>query len=502
MTQGGQRLPSYFNIDRDIPTLAPPRFLAQASDMPSYRNPSAGIEQEDMTVIIMAGGHGRRLWPLSIPARPKPFCNLFGEETFLGHSFSLASKLTNRENIFVVTSRECAQLVQNTLSELPAENIVTEPATRGTTAAIGLATLKVAEKYPHSVCAVLASDHYLPDIEQVSATIRRASHAARSGANLVSVGVVPTCPHTGYGYMKFGAEWRPGTDIKIGLAYHEKPDAQTAERYLDEKDVLWNTNIFVWSVTTILDAYAHYLPKEFQQIKAAFLAMAAGDDETADRLFHKIKSLSIDYDVLEKIKSHDSFQHLFVAYAGEWSDVGTFSAIGSLLRRPDGNSISGPVTTNNTSHCLLVCEAPRRLVVEGLQGLDVILNYRGDLLVQPSAVDPANSIGAPELGTSYDESLQHCGQAGSYVCSVDMAEDGGGTIYLKHVADLQIRVGRAETSIARRGTAPLSSLARGLELSIMPDAASAASFSADLLVESLRVSLSARGKSRLCPFGR
>lgn len=479
-------------------------------DLACFRQDASGIAaegaqdpvvgDEPLTVIITAGGLGLRLWPLSTPERPKPFCRLFDEKTLLEHSFRLACAFTTPKHIFVVTSRRHFELLQNNLPDLPMGNFIPEPATRGTTAAIGLATLQVAKLYPQSVCVVLSSDHYVPDVAQFCHAIRCAASAARTSDTLVSIGVTPTFPHTGYGYMECGPEWRKGTGVRIGLSYHEKPDNKTAWRYLKEKRWLWNTNVFVWSIPTILKAFARYTSSHFEQIKAAHQLISDRKYRCARRVFKRITTRSIDYEIMEKIKTGSPFQHLFVAYDGQWSDVGTFTSLRPLLRRPDTNSVLGCVTTKNVFNCLLICEHPFSLAAHELRNLDVVVNYRGDLYVKYS--QHSKDFQSPATSGSHSRGACANLKTGMAYSSIVAQDDHRGVIFLNRVSDVDIRIDDFKISIARMRSSKGKRTSIGsnaVDLRIFPDARLTTQHAAQLVVDNLRHSLSIKERAVFVP---
>ncbi len=412
--------------------------------------------------------------------RPKSFWNPFGEETLLECSFRLASAVAEPEFIFVVTTREHAGGVQNLLHGLPLENIIIEPLARGTTAAIGLASLRVAAKYPDCVCAVLGSDYYLPDTLKFAAAVALSAEAARAGPNLVSVGIKPADANTAYGYMSCGAPWRDGSDIKLGLSYHEKPDAKTAERYLESGNMLWNANIFVWSMSTILACYDRFVTGDFHRLLEVCKALSAGQIESSAAIFRSMSGGSIDFDIMEKIGPGGEMQHLFLAYDGAWSDVGTFPNLRSLLRAPDSNAMSGSSTATNSRDCMLISESPFKLAAYGLHGLDVVVNYRGDLLV--CANDASDN--------------RHRQGASSRRLKIGADSSTAGIINLRRVSNLRIEVKQEEVLVRAGSAGPLKA---PIDLHIAPDSDAGVRHAATLLADSLADSLSRRERSIFVP---
>jgi mannose-1-phosphate guanylyltransferase len=433
-----------------------------------------------LAVIITAGGSGRRLWPLSTRERPKPFWNPFGEETLLEGSFRLALEVADPQLIFIVTAKEHAGMVRQLLPKLPPENIIVEPLARGTTAAIGLASLVVSEKHPDCICAVLGSDYYLPDTLKFSAAVQLSAEAARAGKNLVSVGIKPVSANTAYGYMSCGRSWRDGSSIRVGLAYHEKPDAQTARRYLDSGNMLWNANIFVWSLSTILDCYQRYVADDFHRLKEFRKALSAHEQGASLAIFRSISTGAIDCDIMEKVGSHDEMQHLFLPYEGAWSDVGTFPNLRTLLRAPDGNSIFGPVTATDSRNCLLISEHPFNIVARGIQDLDVVVSYRGDLAIC------SNGEELDDTATGGDHRSQDIFRSNS---QITVPVSGGGIVNLRKVGNLDIRMTDRAVTVHSKNGGPVKA---PIDLHIVPDAEAAARHAAGLLADSLMHSLAKR----------
>ena len=322
-----------------------------------------------------------------------------------------------------------------------------------------------------------------------------AAEAAREGDYLVSIGVVPTNRHLGYGYMECGPEWCPGSRLKRGLAYHEKPDAETAQRYLESGRFLWNANIFVWSLATILKCYARFVPRDFQLLKQTFEAGLAKGVPSPAPAFRLINARSIDHDILEQVGPDGDQRHLFLAFPGLWCDVGSFPTLRPLLRQSGTNALSGPVDAMNTRNCLLVSEPPFRLTAEGLHDLDVIANYRGDLLVSPRddcQYAPPQSLEADARDIAVRQQVQETDLGTTF----DLSDAAFGVINLRGITNLDIRIRDGEIAVSARSAAPMRS---AIDLHIASDCDGAAFHAAALLVDSLADGLYGRKSVVLVP---
>jgi len=223
------------------------------------------VNEENVVVLIMAGGVGSRLWPISTAQRPKQFCHLTcSDKTMIQSIFSLAQSVVSDDRVFVSTSCDYKELVTNQLTTLDPGNIIEEPGQRGTTAAIAFATIQIRLRFPDAVMVVVSSDCVIGDAEDFRSAVRSAVSTSRLGSYLVSVGVVPTEAHTGYGYMQCGDSILP--NVFEGTAYIEKPDKHKAQALLEAGGHLWNTGIFVWHVDVIIAAFRQYIPNSLSTL--------------------------------------------------------------------------------------------------------------------------------------------------------------------------------------------------------------------------------------------
>ncbi len=336
-------------------------------------------------VAILAGGRGERFWPLSTPETPKQFLALAspGPEpgrgaTLLEQAAARAEGLAPWDRRLVVAGRAHGALVQAQLPDLPAANRILEPAGRDTAGAIALACAWVARRDPAARLLVMPADHAVPD----AAAFR---DAARAGLRvldahpdaLVTLGMEPTRPETGYGYIQAGEPVAGVPGAAWARRFTEKPDPATAERFLREGGYRWNSGIFLWTLAAIRDALREYLPAH-----AALVDRLAGLDEAAwpaalEAEFPRLPKTSIDYGVMEKAR-----RVAVVAAAFAWDDLGAWSALPRIHpANGRGNVVRGPARLVDVEDCIVVSSG-RPIGAVGLRGL-VVVEGPGGVLVCP-----------------------------------------------------------------------------------------------------------------------
>lgn len=272
-------------------------------------------------IVIMAGGVGSRLYPLSTPERPKQFLDLLAcGKTLIRLTYERFLAVDSQAIFWVVTSAEYVHFVRELIPEIPADHILAEPAARNTAPCIALACWKIKAGWPDANIVVTPADAYVPDIQAFAQTVNAALPFTATGNAIVCLGIKPTSPHTGYGYIHAPAV--PGKVVKV-LEFKEKPSLEVAERYLAEGGYWWNAGIFVWSVATIekeLRAHAPQICGIMDTLAQSFGTPA--EREALAELFPQCDRISIDYAVMEK-----SSEVYAIAADWEWSDLGSFEAI-------------------------------------------------------------------------------------------------------------------------------------------------------------------------------
>ena len=297
------------------------------------------------TALIMAGGRGERFWPRSRQNMPKQFLSLTDDgKTMIQLTVERILPLVAMEDIFIVTNRSYKELVRAQLPELPEENILCEPVGKNTAPCIGLGAVHMAKRYGDAVMMVLPSDHLIKYTSLFLNTLSDACEVAEQGENLVTLGIAPDSPETGYGYIKFQPEETLGRAFAVER-FVEKPDLETAKAYLASEQYLWNSGMFIWKTSTILKNLEAYLPETYQGLGKIGEAIGTPvEEQVLEREFHAFKAESIDYGVMEKAKNI-----YILSGAFGWDDVGSWLAVSRIKRSNElGNVVDGNVVTVDT----------------------------------------------------------------------------------------------------------------------------------------------------------
>jgi mannose-1-phosphate guanylyltransferase len=296
-------------------------------------------------VVIMAGGSGKRLWPLSRQKRPKQVLKLLEGQTLLRKCFERLEGLFDLRNILVLTNSDYVEMVRENLNELPEQNVIAEPVVRDTAGAVGLAAAVLA-KYDRSAnMVVVTADQILEPAEPFQDAVRRAlAFIKQNPEAMVTFGIKPAYAATDYGYLKLGGAENPdnsGSAIHSVQAYKEKPDQQTAQQYLESGDYVWNSGIFVWRCETILQNLKQFLPACAEPLQKIQLDWGGPDQQrTLMEWFPKMPKISIDYAVMEKAE-----KVYCIPLDCRWLDMGSFAALADVITADAGNNIVVAGTT-------------------------------------------------------------------------------------------------------------------------------------------------------------
>lgn len=327
------------------------------------------------TALIMAGGRGERFWPKSRKSLPKQFLSLTGDgKTMIQLTVERILPLVDMQDIYIATNRSYKALVRQQLPELPEENILCEPVAKNTAPCIGLGAMHIAKKYEDAVMFVLPSDHLIKYNAMYLDTLRRASEVAEEGENLVTLGIMPDYPETGYGYIKFQPDARKGVAFEVER-FVEKPDLETAKRYLATEQYLWNSGMFIWRVSTILHNMEKYLPETYAGLGRIRDAIGTSEEnEVLEKEFALFKSESIDYGIMEKA---DRIYTLPGSFG--WDDVGSWNAVERIQPANEfGNVVNGNAVTVDTKRCII--QGGKKLIATvGLE--DIIIVDTDDALL-------------------------------------------------------------------------------------------------------------------------
>lgn len=331
-----------------------------------------------MYAAILAGGSGTRLWPLSTSETPKQFLRLPGPRTMLQETVYRVAPLASAEQTFVVTSGSYRAEVMAQLPELPPRNVLVEPAPRGTAAAIGLAATLIAARDPRAVMGVFSADHAIADVEGFRAAVTFGERIAAQGY-LVTLGITPTYPETGYGYIRYAAPiaHEGGIAAYAAEAFVEKPKRHTAEDYLRAGCYVWNAGIFVWQVERILAEIRRYLPALADVLDEIGAVAATGSPEQVERTIAAVwprlhDNVTIDYGIMERASGI-----AVIPVSVSWNDIGSWAQVATLFGSDElGNAVVGLDERKHcaieTSDTLVYSTSGRVIATAGVEGLIIV----------------------------------------------------------------------------------------------------------------------------------
>ena len=322
-------------------------------------------------VVILAGGSGKRLWPLSRKGMPKQLLKLVGDRSLLRIAFDRLESVVPPNQIFVCTGADFADVVAAELPEMPVENILGEPMGRDSLNAVAWPAAVIAERDPDAVIAMVAADHIIRPEREFAAAVNKAFEVAEGdGDALVTFGVVPTAPHTGYGYLQRGADVDGYDGVCEVAQFREKPDWQTAEKYVSSGDYWWNSGMFVWQAKTVL-AQIEALVPDCHKI----VTELAAHPERLHELFGRLPKISVDYAIMEPVSQGRGSAHvLAVRLPITWHDIGGFNALAHQMQHDDsGNAVRGSVAILDGLNNLVINSSNQTLVATvGLRDMVVI----------------------------------------------------------------------------------------------------------------------------------
>ena len=321
----------------------------------------------DNHIVIMAGGVGSRFWPMSTPESPKQFIDVMGcGKSLIQMTSERFQGICPQQNMWVVTSEKYVEIVRKQLPEIPESNILSEPCARNTAPCIAYACWKIKKKHPNANIVVTPSDALVINTDEFRRVIRKALDFTDSSSAIVTLGIQPSRPETGYGYIAAGNGLSTDKEIFHVDSFKEKPDRPTAEKYISEGNFFWNAGIFVWNVRTITSVMRIYSPTIAQIFDRVYPDLYTDQEKTTiEKLFPTCESISIDYAVMEKA------QDIYVLPASfGWSDLGTWGALRGLLPQDEnGNaSIGQNIKLYDSKNCVIHTSDERKVVIQGLDG--------------------------------------------------------------------------------------------------------------------------------------
>ena len=335
------------------------------------------MERENTFVVIMAGGIGSRFWPFSRTNNPKQFHDVLGVgASMLQMTVSRFQDICLPENIYIVTNHDYKGLVQEQLPHFSEDQILCEPIGRNTAPAIAYASYKISKINPKATLVVAPADHVILKEDTFRGIIKEAVTASQADDILITLGITPSRPDTGYGYIQFLEEGRPLKKVKT---FTEKPNLELAQMFLESGDFVWNSGIFIWRVATIMKAFKEYLSEIAEVFEEGLQYLFTPQEaEFISRAYTQCRNISIDYGVMEKA------DNVFVLLSDfGWSDLGTWNSLYSISSKDEaGNVIDGDVLLYDTQNCIIKTPKERLVVVNGLADF-IVAEFDNVLMICP-----------------------------------------------------------------------------------------------------------------------
>ena len=332
--------------------------------------------RSNIYVVIMAGGSGTRFWPFSRDNKPKQFLDVFNTgRSLLQMTFDRFKEVTTPDKIWIVSNGKYKSLIEEQLPGLEDHQVLLEPEKRNTSPCIAYASYKILKKDPNAVLVVSPSDHVILKEREFAAVINTAIEVAESDEKLITIGVRPNRPETGYGYIQYLSD--PGSLVKKVKTFTEKPEAELAAKFLESGDFLWNSGIFVWSVDAIIKSFEKY-DEEIAALFGSGLSDYFSDNEVnfIQKAYSQCKSISIDYAIMEKA------DNVFVV-PGDfgWSDLGAWNALHEIKDKDkNGNVVEANALIYNSEDNYIKAKKDKVVVVQGAKGL-LIADFDDVLLI-------------------------------------------------------------------------------------------------------------------------
>ena len=329
----------------------------------------------------MAGGVGSRFWPVSTQNFPKQFHDMLGTgETLIQKTFNRLANLIPTENIFILTNERYNDLVFEQLPGITKRQVVLEPAMRNTAPCILYAALKIQKENEDAVMIVAPSDHWIEDEQAFSDNVQTAFDFCESNNALMTLGITPTFPNTGYGYIEFDKS--SDSDIKSVDQFREKPDYETAKTFIEQGNFLWNAGIFMWSAKTVVSAFKRNQPELFELFKSGYSVYNTEfEDDFIKKNYPKAENISVDYALMEKSDNVHVIPATF-----DWNDLGTWGSLYDKLDKDEDSNavVNSRVLAENASGNMIRSKKDKIVVVDGLKDY-IIVDKDEVLLIFPKA---------------------------------------------------------------------------------------------------------------------
>ena len=340
-----------------------------------------GTKKDNYYAILMAGGVGSRFWPSSKASRPKQFLDILGVgETLFQTTFKRLANLIPPENIYVLTNEKYVDMVKEQIPHISDEQIVPEPEMRNTAPSILLGALKIKKKNPNALTVIAPSDHWIENEKEFLESLQLAFDSVETRDRLVTLGIEPTFPNTGYGYIKYNSEDK--NKLKKVEEFTEKPTQKVAERFIEAGNYSWNAGIFIWKASVIIDQFKKHLPEMYRLFqKGEKLLNTSEENRFLATNYPNAENISIDYGIMEK-----SEEVYVIPVTYKWNDLGTWSSVQSELPSDDnGNTaINTRVQLQNSQNNIISGQPQKIIAIKGLSDY-IIVDDENVLMIVPKS---------------------------------------------------------------------------------------------------------------------
>jgi len=329
----------------------------------------------ELFAVIMAGGVGARFWPRSKEKTPKQLLKIFGTNSLIQNTVNRLEGMVEKDHIYIITNKIQKPAIKLQLPGIPSDNIIDEPFGKNTAAAIGLASVIIRKRNKEAVILTLPADHIIKEKEEFQETLRSAAHFADKSRGLVTIGIHPTRPETGYGYIQIDERSIEDNIYKV-YTFAEKPNYATAVRFINSGDFMWNSGMFIWRIDSILNEIQKLMPELHEGLTKIEESVGTPNfEKVLSNVYGQLKSISIDYGIMEKSDSVYLTRGKF-----SWSDVGSWEEVYQLSEKDaDGNAVTGNMYLQNTNDSLLY--SPNKFTaVIGVDNI-VVINTEEALLI-------------------------------------------------------------------------------------------------------------------------